>query len=205
MQQHQSSYHSHCLMAIQLMPHYNNELFTMSSLPMHSFWPWTQTVRTLQLDLSYLEWMWTAVSQTLVCLLEKYNWPFSSSEWCVEKKIPSGCLYSNWFSTGGCRSGAHAWPPPSPLELSKCKTRRFTAHLAYIATPTQRIAISIWIDASCPANIKHSNLQLPIKRQFCGSAKNTKVDSKGMGLQETTNKMNRLSDTPVAINFVWLW
>ena len=96
-------------------------------------------------------------------------------------------------------------PPPSPLELSKCKTRRFTAHLAYIATPTQRIAISIWIDASCPANIKHSNLQLPIKRQFCGSAKNTKVDSKGMGLQETTNKMNHLSDTPVAINFVWLW
>ena len=48
---------------------------------------------------------------------------------------------------------------PCPLRSgrSKRKTQRVTTRLAHVATPT----ISLSITASCPANIKHSNLQLP--------------------------------------------
>ena len=43
--------------------------------------------------------------------------------------------------------------------------------------------ISTWITASCPANTEHSNLQIVFVQ--C-SASNTKADSEGKGLRETT-------------------
>ena len=44
--------------------------------------------------------------------------------------------------------------------------------------------------ASCPANIKHSNLQLP--RDSGGSTSHTVVDSEGKGLQETTIRLQKI-------------
>ena len=62
---------------------------------------------------------------------------------------------------------------------SKRKTQRFTMCLEHVAVCSFSDAahISMWITALCPANIKHSNLQLP--RQFCGSASNTKAKGRG--------------------------
>ena len=76
--------------------------------------------------------------------------------------------------------GAHA--PPFGTE----QARNAEVYSALSARSYSDAAhISLWITASCPTNIEHSNLQLP-RDSFCGSASNTKPDSEGKGLRETT-------------------
>ena len=52
-----------------------------------------------------------------------------------------------------------------------------TTHLAHIATQTQRTSLYNSLLYVCPANIKHSNLQIP--KDSGGSTLHTKADSKG--------------------------
>ena len=76
-----------------------------------------------------------------------------------------------------------AEPGGGPSGLRKRETRRFTARLAHIATPTQRTSLHCIYRNHC---CKHKALKsVAPKKQFCGSASNTKADSKGKGLRET--------------------
>ena len=90
----------------------------------------------------------------------------------------------------------------SPSGLSKHEMWRFTACLVHIATPTQ-VHISTWITASCPENIKHSNLQLPIDSSVAVPQIQRLIPKRKDLRNDHT--MNRLSYTPVTINFAWLW
>ena len=74
----------------------------------------------------------------------------------------------------GGHGGAHA---PPPLGLSQRKMRRFTAQLAHVATLTQRTSL-------CFMSCIHRALKCEapkLKRQFRGSASNTKAVFEGKG------------------------
>ena len=75
--------------------------------------------------------------------------------------------------------GGGVWGPmpPLPSGLSKCNHGRFTTRLVHVATLTQHCFIS------CKCKVFKTAAP---KRQFCGSTSNTKADSKGRGLRETT-------------------
>ena len=85
-----------------------------------------------------------------------------------------------------------------PSGLSRCETRSGYSDTALIF---------IWITASCPANIKHLNRQL-----LCISHETVlwlRLKYKGWFRREGAPRnhytINRLSYTPVAIYFAWLW
>ena len=85
-----------------------------------------------------------------------------------------------------------------PSGLSRCETQSGYSDTVLIFT---------WITASCPANIKHLNLQL-----LCISHETVlwlRLKYKGWFRREGAPRnhytINRLSYTPVAIYFAWLW
>ena len=79
-------------------------------------------------------------------------------------------------------------PPPSGL--SPRETRRFATRLAHVATLTRCTYLYTSL-LHVLHTLERSNLHAApkLKRQFCGSASNTKADSEGKGLRETTIRL----------------
>ena len=99
---------------------------------------------------------------------------------------------------GGSRGGA--WGAHAPpfgteqalnVEVYRALSARSYSDTAHIST------------ASCPANIKHSNLRSV--GQFCGSVSHTMADSEGKGAPRNDHTMNHQSYSPVVKHFAWLW
>ena len=92
---------------------------------------------------------------------------------------------------GADPGGGHGGPMPPPSGLSPCETQRFATRLAHVATLTQCTSLytSLYQCMNhCFMSCIHRALKSAapkLKRQFCGSASNTKADSEGKGLRET--------------------
>ena len=77
--------------------------------------------------------------------------------------------------SGADRGGGHGGPMPPPSELSERETRRFTARLAHVATPMQRISL-------------YESLLHVLQTESTQICSSQEADSKGKGLRETINR-----------------
>ena len=87
-------------------------------------------------------------------------------------------------SRGGGAWGAHA----SPFGTEPARNAEVCHALAHVATLTQCTSLILYMN-HCFMSCIHRALKSAaskLKRQFCGSASNTKADSEGKGLRETT-------------------
>ena len=87
--------------------------------------------------------------------------------------------------------GAHAPPPPPPppaFGTEPARNAEVCHAFAHVATLTQCTSLILYMN-HCFMSCIHRAVKSAapkLKRQFCGSASNTKADSEGKGLRETT-------------------
>ena len=88
-----------------------------------------------------------------------------------------------------------------PLGLSKCEQQRFTTRLAHVATQTQYTSLYESL-LHPPANIKHSNLQLPSDNSVALSQIQRLILKGRCSEKRPYNKLPDLDS--IAINLAWL-